>query len=67
MNTTTEPTVRFSETKTINGKTREIYFGYDEGECFRFARERNGYAYLFLPGVWRILIPVKTVIDQVKG
>jgi len=53
-------TIKFSETKVIEGKKREIYFSNDEAEAFKFARENNGHHYLFMPGSWRILIPSKS-------
>lgn len=64
---TTTESVTFSETRTVNGKKLAVYFSRNEGDAFRFARENNGYSYLFIaPDMYRILVPIKAVIDEVK-
>lgn len=51
----------FSETRTIQGKTMEIYFSVNEQDARTFAHRMNGLAYKFLPDSYRIIIPVTQV------
>jgi len=51
--------VKFSDTRSVNGKRMAVYFTNDETKAFQFAREYNGHHYKFLPETFRILIPVK--------